>query len=84
MMQRFGKHVVQVVKVRSFSYRDVEYDEDGWVDATKYIPEECDLVILRMDDDRSLPGWWTGNGWDGLRIKRKDKVLYWKRKLDWM
>jgi len=63
-----------------FSYRDVKTDDDGWVDAAKYLPADFDLVYMKVEGKKTLSGWMSGNNWEGLRLKEGDKVLYWKRK----
>lgn len=63
----------------NFFYTDVEYDADGWVDAKRFMPADFDLCLLKIEDKSSIPGWASGFNWDGLRVKKKDKVLYWKK-----
>ena len=65
-----------------YSYQDVEYDIDGWADASRFLPEDFDLVYMRLKRDKSIPGWFNGSSWTGLRLKSDDKVVFWKRKLE--
>lgn len=70
------------IKPRYWTYKDVKYDEDGWADANKYLPADYDLVYLKIEDQPCVCGWSAGNSWDGLQVKKEDKVLFWKRKFD--
>lgn len=63
-------------------YRHVTYDEDGWADASKWLPADYDLVFMKTERGPTLPGWSYGNGFEGMRLKSTDKVLYWKHKPD--
>lgn len=64
-----------------FQYKDVDFDLDGWADATKYRPVDFDLVLLQIEGrEKPISGWAVGNTWDSVRMKDKDIVLTWKRK----
>jgi hypothetical protein len=63
----------------NISYLDVSYDNDGWADAKKYLPCDFDLVLLKRKDGRILKGWSVSNSWDGLRLKKTDEIVQWKR-----
>ena len=77
-MMKVGKD--RVPTTRAFTYKDVLYDDDGWADATKFLPGDFDLVNIKLEDNTFLSAWYTGVGWDGLVIKRDNKVKAWKRK----
>jgi hypothetical protein len=83
MIDKVGRDEIfdkKLRKHRKFMYRDVHFDPDGWVDASRYLPAEFDLVYLKISDvKKTITGWIVGNSWDGLRIKPGEKVLYWKR-----
>jgi hypothetical protein len=64
---------------RSFNYSKVISDPDGWVDANKFLPADYDLCLLRIDGKKSIYGWAAGIGWDGLKLGKDDKVIFWKR-----
>ena len=67
-------------KERKISYADIPYDEDGWVDSSKFLPADFDLVYLKSPNHiKTVSGWWSGKIWDGLNIAPDDEVLYWKR-----
>lgn len=67
-------------KKRLTRYDEVEYDDDEWVDASRYMPADFDMMNLKVRDrERIMPGWATGKKWDGLNIKPDYQVLYWKR-----
>jgi len=63
---------------RKFCYKDVEYDCDGWADASKYLPADFDLMYLKTADN-IYNGWMSRSRWDGLKITGDDKVFFWKR-----
>jgi hypothetical protein len=65
-----------------YTYQDVDYDLDGWADAKKCLPEDFDLVYMRLKRERTIPGWVNGTKWHGLRLKSDDEVVLWKRKLE--
>ena len=82
-MKKVGKSKVSVGdKLRNFAYRDIDFDKDGWVDASKYMPIDYDLVFLKIEGKRSVSGWSSGNGWDGLKFNEASKVTHWKRKFE--
>jgi len=68
-------------KRRKFSYLDIPKSLDGWIDAKQYLPLDFDLVDLKTDT-KNLSGWSNGEGWDGIFIRDKDRIKYWKRKSD--
>lgn len=41
-------------------------------------PPPFRLQYLKLDDERIIPGWWTGTGWDGRRIKKENNILEFK------
>jgi len=65
---------------RRVTYKDVHCDIDGWADSARFMPADFDLVYLKIDGKKSISGWSTGTSWDGLKLQKGDKVLYWKRK----
>jgi hypothetical protein len=65
-----------------YTYKDVEYDEEGWADAKKFMPADFDLVFLKVNGKKSISGWYAGYQWDSLNYNKIDKVLFWKRKPD--
>lgn len=66
-----------------YSYHDVKYDDDGWADASKYLPLDFDLVYLKAVDRKEvIRGWHCHNVWDGYKLKDKEKILYWKKDKD--
>ena len=60
------------------TYSKVEFDKDGWADASKFIPRDFDLCELKLKDRKARPGWALGPNWDGLNMKPEFEVLYWK------
>ncbi len=68
-------------KKRTFGYRNVVYDDDGWADASLFYPHNYDLLYLKTSDGLKS-GWKCPNRWDGLKIGAQEKVLLWKRKIE--
>jgi hypothetical protein len=67
-------------KKRKLNYADVKYDADKWVDATKFLPADFDLVFIKSPSHiETISGWSIGRNWDGLHIKPEEKVLFWKK-----
>jgi hypothetical protein len=67
-------------KKRKFTYSDVEYDADKWVDASKFLPADFDLVFIKsLSRKEAISGWSIGKKWDGLHIKPEEKILFWKK-----
>lgn len=69
----------------TLSYKDLKTDPGGWVSSKDYQPQRFDIASLLVKRDgemlsKSLPGWWTGTGWEGQRLRRGDEVVYWKHK----
>lgn len=60
------------------TYSRVKKDFDGWVKAEDYLPEDFDLVLLKIDNGIKK-GWWAGNKWDGLRYYEGEEVKFWKK-----
>lgn len=82
MTIKVGRERIRGPKPRFFAYRDIPYLLDGWVDASKYLPADFDLVYLELKDKPDTCGWSTGNSWDGATVKPTDKIIRWKRKFD--
>jgi len=61
-----------------FSYTEIDYDLDGWVDVDRFLPEEYELVTLWLEEGIKN-GWHTSAGWKGFRLKDYDVVIYWKK-----
>ena len=61
------------------SYRDVNFDANGWANADEFLPHEYDLCYLKTECNKSLKGWYTGKIWDGLNVLKKHKIKFWKR-----
>lgn len=50
-----------------------------WEDATNSKPLPYSLNNLLLDSGQIIRGWWTGNYWDGLKLKRVDIVKSYKK-----
>lgn len=67
-------------KERLYKYSDVPFDGGGWINVGKYYPIPFDLLYFGLEDNEKIKtGWWTGQGWEGLRLKHEDKISKWKR-----
>lgn len=62
-----------------YAYKDLNYDVDGWADAKTCLPDDFDLVYLRLKREKTIPGWVSGAIWYGMRLKKDDEVMFWKR-----
>lgn len=62
-----------------YTYKDIRFDVDGWANSKKFLPEDFDLVLLRLKRERTIPGWINGMKWEGIRLKKDDLVMFWKR-----
>lgn len=70
-----------------FTYEDIEYSDEGWVDPTWYYPLPCDLVILKVRSSFTgkiceFIGWWDGVKWEAARLRSNDEILAWKLSKD--
>ena len=43
------------------------------------MPKPYELTRILYEDERTQIVWWTGNGWDGLKDIRKEKIVAWKK-----
>ena len=78
------------MRVRQVDMVDLKYtDLPGgileWQDPKMNRPLPFDLVELKTNT-KTITGWWTGNDWMGLRLRKGDKVKSWKksRELDFI
>jgi hypothetical protein len=66
-----------------YTYIDIKekglVGKDGWVDIKDVLPHPYDMHDLEIEGkERIYKGWWTGSGWDGLRIKPDMRVTRWR------
>ncbi len=63
---------------RLYTYKHIEYDNEGWADADKFHPIDFDLLYLKLEGViGTIRGWCCGHVWDGLKYNG-EKVLKWK------
>jgi hypothetical protein len=62
-----------------YTYKDIKFDIEGWANSKKFLPEDFDLVLLRLKREKIIPGWIIGMKWTGLRLKKDDEVMFWKK-----
>lgn len=63
-----------------YTYTDIKFDSNGWADSKTDLPGDFDLVYMKVGEKKIIPGWISGSSWNGLRLKSKDLIPYWKRK----
>lgn len=69
------------LRAKDIGYKSIKFDADKWADASEYLPMEFDLCYLKTNE-RTFSGWHTGFCWDGLKIKPRENVLFWKLNYD--
>ena len=79
--KKVGKTYYQNKKFKSFAYNQVDYDEDGWADVNKFLPADHDLVTVKVEGDKQpFAAWISGTEWDGIRLRKRDKIIAWKER----
>lgn len=64
------------------TYDDVEYDQNGFADCTKYRPIEFDICVIKINNGKTFIGWWDGFQYYSGKLRNMTyKVTHW-RKLD--
>lgn len=81
MVIRVGK---QKNSAEKYTYKDVPLRGFEWVNADQYLPREYDICDLKMTTNIITRGWWTGQIWDGKKVKEDDIVKDWKRKQEYL
>lgn len=66
-------------KSKKISYKHAIRDEEGWIDASRFLPEDFDMVEIKSDGLKQVFGWCMGKCWDGLYVKPKMKIKFWKK-----
>lgn len=69
-----------VKKISQFFYKysDAQANYLGWIDPAFWLPYPYDLCQLQTSN-KKMNGWWTGHQWEALRLKKDDKIMFWKR-----
>lgn len=63
-------------KVR-VSYYNIPTD-GGWVDCKFFMPINYDIVHVRTVNGKECPAWWSDSKWEGLRLRKGDRIIKWK------
>lgn len=63
---------------KPLSYNQLPTDDEGFVDAHKYLPIDYDLVQVKAGD-RLISAWRAGRKWDGLHLTPNTPIRWWKR-----
>lgn len=80
MTMKVGKDFVQGTE-KKVAYKDVYKNVNEWVNASKYIPIDYDLVMVRLSNGDLTYGWAQGSTWQGVLITPETRVIAWKKKL---
>lgn len=67
-------------KVNTFRYLWANFDSEGWCDTKISYPIPFDLVTVQTSTGKKVAGWWNKSDWKGLRLKKADEVIKWKRR----
>ncbi len=81
MRQNKESYKITSEKANTLRYLVTKFDSDGWADAKKSLPIPFELVTVLTDTHKKISAWWTKSYWKGLRLRKKDGVIKWKRKL---
>jgi len=65
--------------VEKVLYSNMLKDRNGYVVDKECMPPPYELVKLKLKNNKSAYGWWTGCEWEGRWVKSGD-VKMWKRK----
>lgn len=68
-------------KKDTFYYRITKFDKEGWANAKKAKPIPFDMVTIETASGKRCPAWWNESLWEGLRLRKNDKILRWKRRV---
>lgn len=74
-----SKSAPYTVGLDDFKYSDLPRERSIWISLDFCYPRHFDLVDLETADGIKK-GWYNGNGWDGFKLSRKEKVMRWKRR----
>lgn len=55
------------------------YRSDPWIDVDRKRPLTFDLVQLKDDRGKMIPGWWTGHNWDGYDRVGERVITGWRK-----
>ena len=74
-MKKTKLKVVDMIRIK---YTDLPGGFPSWQDPSLTRPRAFDLVELKTPK-KIVAGWWTGNAWMGLRLRKGEKIISWKR-----
>jgi len=66
-------------EANTFVYKHAVFNEHGWADANDYKPIPYDILYLKTSTGKVVKGWWAEFFFDGLRLKKEDVVVKWRR-----
>lgn len=67
-------------KANTFRYLVTHFNKEGWAEAKASKPIPFDLVTVETETGKKIAAWWNEFSWEGLRLKKSDEVLRWKRR----
>jgi hypothetical protein len=75
--------IKQVGSRYEWEYRDCIPEDEGWFKVSKYRPFPFDMTVVKVKRQGKLidsiyPAWWTGDSWEGRKLKKEDQVVLWK------
>jgi len=76
-----SSHLKTAEKSNSLRYLLTKFDKQGWAAAERALPIPFDLVTVLTNTNKKIPAWWNKCIWEGLHLKKEDKVIKWKRRL---
>lgn len=75
MIKKVGKRYYD----GELKFVEVPCNNQGWVDASQYLPEDYVMCRVELDDGTRRSAWHSGNKWDGAWIRESDQILFWKK-----
>lgn len=66
-------------KTRLLGYDLIDYQDDGFADANKYIPNDFDMCFLTTSLGKRMNGWWTGQEFYSIRLLPGDVIVSWRK-----
>lgn len=52
---------------------------DQWQERSSKRPIPYELVTVLTSTGMEIPAWWTGNAWDGLKMRPDTQVVAWRK-----
>ena len=76
---KVGRDILPGHEKKKVGTKDVRtYDPDGWIDVDRYLPEDYDLVKVKLHNGNLRQAWMQKERWVSVGVKSTDKVTHWK------